>query len=99
MTPPLKNDVFLRALLREGDAPFAQQATAARVLRLVPRAAAQVLARDVRAGYGLMLAVSALPADLPAPRRAAKVFQRLLPRAFARLLRRQAAGAAPQLAR
>ena len=61
----------LRTLLREGDAPFAQQATAARVLRLVPRAAAQVLARDVRAGYGLMLAVSALPADLPAPRRAA----------------------------
>lgn len=61
----------LRALLREGNAAFDQQALAARLLRLVPRAPARQLAADVRAGFALTLAVSALPAGLDPARRAA----------------------------
>ncbi|SDX32876.1 FUSC family protein [Thiocapsa roseopersicina] len=61
----------LRELLREGNAPFDPQALAARVLRFVPRAAARQIAADVRAGFALMLAVSALPKDLDPIRRAA----------------------------
>lgn len=61
----------LRALLREGNAAFDQQALAARLLRLVPLAPARQLASDVRAGFALMLAVSALPAGLDPARRAA----------------------------
>ena len=58
----------LRELLREGNAPFDPQALVARVLRFVPLAAARQIAADVRSGFALMLAVSALPVDL-APRR------------------------------
>lgn len=61
----------LRERLREGDAVFAQQAQTARVLRLVPLASARQMAADVRAGFALMLAVSALPAGLDPARRAA----------------------------
>ncbi|MCF7993593.1 MAG: FUSC family protein [Chromatiaceae bacterium] len=61
----------LRELLREGNAPFEPQALAARLLRLVPRADARQIAADLRAGYALMLAVSALPDDLDPARRAA----------------------------
>lgn len=61
----------LRELLREGNAPFDPQAMAARLLWLVPRTAARQIAADVRAGYALMLAVSALPEDLDPRRRAA----------------------------
>ncbi|MEA1052654.1 FUSC family protein [Lamprobacter modestohalophilus] len=59
----------LRELLREGNAPFEPQALAARLLRLVPRADARQIAADLRAGYALMLAVSALPEDLDPARR------------------------------
>lgn len=59
----------LRDLLREGNALFEPQALASRLLRMVPRAAAQQIAADVRAGYALMLAVSALPADHDPARR------------------------------
>jgi multidrug resistance protein MdtO len=61
----------LRELLRAGNTPFDAQALAARLLRIVPRAAARQIASDVRAGFALMLAVSALPADLDPTRRAA----------------------------
>lgn len=61
----------LRELLREGNAAFDQQALAARLLRLVPPAPARQLAADVRAGFALTLAVSALPAGLDPARRAA----------------------------
>lgn len=61
----------LRELLREGEAAFDQQAVVARVLRLVPTAAARQIAADVRGGFALMLAVSALPDDLAPERRAA----------------------------
>lgn len=61
----------LRELLREGNAAFDQQALAARLLRLVPLAPARQIAADVRAGFALMLAVSALPAGLDPARRAA----------------------------
>ncbi|MBK1643882.1 hypothetical protein CKO25_04230 [Thiocapsa imhoffii] len=61
----------LRDLLREGNALFEPQALAARLLWLVPRAAAQQIAADVRAGFALMLAVSALPAELDPARRGA----------------------------
>jgi len=61
----------LREQLREGNALFEPQALAARLLRLVPSAAARQVAADVRAGYALMLAVSALPETLAASRRAA----------------------------
>lgn len=61
----------LRELLHEGNAPFNQQALAARVLRIVPLSPARQIAADVRAGFALMLAVSALPADLDPSRRAA----------------------------
>ena len=61
----------LRELLREGNAPFDPQALAARLLGMVPRADARQIAADLRAGFALMLAVSALPADLAPARRAA----------------------------
>lgn len=61
----------LREWLRAGNAPFDPQALAARLLRLVPRAAAQQIAADVRASFALMLAVSALPEDLDPARRVA----------------------------
>lgn len=61
----------LRALLREGNAACDQQALAARLLRLVPLAPARQLAADVRAGFALMFAVSALPPGLDPARRAA----------------------------
>lgn len=61
----------LRELLREGNAAFDQQALAARLLRIAPLAAARQAAADVRAGFALMLAVSALPADLDDGRRTA----------------------------
>ncbi|MBK5969089.1 MULTISPECIES: FUSC family protein [Thiorhodovibrio] len=61
----------LRELLREGNALFDPQALAARLLGMVPRADARQIAADVRAGFALMLAVSALPADLAPARRCA----------------------------
>jgi multidrug resistance protein MdtO len=61
----------LREQLREGNALFEPQALAARLLRLAPSAAARQIAADVRAGYALMLAVSALPETLGATRRSA----------------------------
>ena len=63
--------VRLRELLHEGNAPFTQQALATRLLRLVPLASARQISADVRAGFALMLAVSALPAGLDPSRRAA----------------------------
>ncbi|MBK5939968.1 hypothetical protein CCR96_12095 [Halochromatium roseum] len=60
----------LRELLREGNAPFEPQVLATRLLRLVPRADARQIAADLRAGYALMLAVSALPDALDPARRA-----------------------------
>lgn len=65
------NPAHLRELLREGNAPFAPQALAARLLGIVPHPAARQIAADLRAGFALMLAVSALPANLSSPRRAA----------------------------
>ena len=61
----------LRECLREGNGAFEPQALAARLLRLVPRAEARQIATDIRAGFALMLAVSALPAELRPDRRAA----------------------------
>ncbi|CAA0125376.1 Multidrug resistance protein MdtO [Halioglobus japonicus] len=65
----------LRELLREGNAPFGAQTLALRVLRLVSRADASQIAADVRAGFALMLAVSALPEDIAPARRAALAAQ------------------------
>lgn len=61
----------LRELLREGNAAFDQQALSVRLLRLVNPAAARQAAADVRAGFALMLATSALPGGLAPARRAA----------------------------
>lgn len=66
-------DSALVALLRADNAALEQQALFVRVLALVGRPAAAQIARDVRAAWRLMLAVSALPEDLPAPRRDALV--------------------------
>lgn len=55
--------------MREGNAAFLQQTVAVKILNLVARDAAGQLARDVRAGYRLMLAAAALPDDLAADRR------------------------------
>lgn len=61
----------LRELLREGNAPFEPQVLAARLLRMVPLMDARQIAADLRAGYALMLAASALADDLDSARRAA----------------------------
>ncbi|MBW6396408.1 FUSC family protein [Roseomonas sp. HJA6] len=66
-------DAALGALLRADNAALEQQALFVRVLALVGRPAAAQIARDVRAGWRLMLAASTLPDDLPAPRRDALV--------------------------
>ncbi len=66
-------DAALGALLRADNAALEQQAVFVRVLALVGRPAAAQIARDVRAAWRLMLAASALPEDLPAPRRDALV--------------------------
>ena len=66
-------DAALGALLRADNAALEQQAVFVRVLALVGRPAAAQIARDVRAAWRLMLAASALPKDLPAPRRDALV--------------------------
>lgn len=65
----------LRALLQEGNTAFSQQALAGQVLRLVPMASARQISTDVRAGYALMLAISALPDTLNTHHRAALVHQ------------------------
>lgn len=67
---PEPEPVALRELLREGNAAFDQQALSVRLLNLVPQAPGRQIARDVRASFALMLAVSALPADLAPGRRA-----------------------------
>ena len=66
-------EAALGALLRADNAALEQQAVFVRVLALVGRPAAAQIARDVRAAWRLMLAASALPEDLPAPRRDALV--------------------------
>ena len=65
------DSVRLRELLHEGNAPFTQQALATHLLRLVPLASARQISADVRAGFALMLAVSALREGLDPSRRAA----------------------------
>lgn len=59
--------------LREGNSPFEPQALVVKALRLVNLSAAQQIATDIRAGFKLMLAVSALPASMDADRRIALV--------------------------
>ncbi|MBC5832195.1 FUSC family protein [Vibrio metschnikovii] len=59
--------------LREGNSPFEPQALVVKALRLVNLSAAQQIATDIRAGFKLMLAVSALPASTDADRRIALI--------------------------
>lgn len=59
--------------LREGNSPFEPQALVVKALRLVNLSAAQQIATDIRAGFKLMLAVSALPASMDADRRIALI--------------------------
>ncbi|EKO3660088.1 FUSC family protein [Vibrio metschnikovii] len=59
--------------LREGNSAFEPQALTVKALRLVNLSAAQQIATDIRAGFKLMLAVSALPASMDADRRIALV--------------------------
>ena len=56
-------DEALCELLRADHAALAQQAMFASLLALVGKPAAAQIGRDVRAGYRLMLAAAALPAD------------------------------------
>lgn len=63
----------LAELMRADNGALLQQAASVRVLNLVPRNPAQQVASDVRAGYRLMLAASALPEDTPPARRTALV--------------------------
>lgn len=63
----------LAALMRADNGALAQQAASVKVLNLVPHRSAQQVACDVRAGYRLMIAASALPADLAPERREALV--------------------------
>lgn len=58
----------LAEALRTGNGALGQQALAAGLLHLVSPPRAAQIARDVRAGYRLMLAASALPDDVPAER-------------------------------
>ncbi|SHO65636.1 multidrug resistance protein MdtO [Pseudoxanthobacter soli DSM 19599] len=64
-------DERLDELLRAGNAAPAKEAAAVKALNLVARDAAGQIARDVRASYRLMLAVSALPETCDPSRRAA----------------------------
>lgn len=65
------DDGELKQLLRADNAALEKQASSVKLLRLANPAAAAQIARDVRASYSLMLAVSALPADLADERREA----------------------------
>ncbi len=56
------NQNRLRGYLRQGNTALQPPLLAVRVLRLVPLSATQQIATDVRAGFALMLAISALPA-------------------------------------
>ena len=59
----------LAALMREDNAALAKQAGSVKILNLVPQSSALQVARDVRAGYRLMIAAAALPDDLAPERR------------------------------
>ncbi|WP_454915939.1 FUSC family protein [Xanthobacter sediminis] len=69
---PGRHDTLV-ALLRADNGALEKQASFVKVLNLSGRAAAGQIARDVRASYRLMLAVSALPDDIDPARRAALV--------------------------
>ncbi|BCP51487.1 fusaric acid resistance protein [Kaistia sp. 32K] len=60
----------LRELLREGNADHDQRALLTRVLHYVPNRVSNRLAHAIEQSYALMLAVSALPADVTAEERA-----------------------------
>ncbi|MBB3773514.1 multidrug resistance protein MdtO [Angulomicrobium tetraedrale] len=66
-------DPDLEARLGEGNGEAEKRAGLIRLFHMVSSAAAGQLARDVRAGYRLMLTASGLPDDLDAGRRAALV--------------------------
>ncbi|MDQ0512393.1 FUSC family protein [Ancylobacter amanitiformis] len=66
-------DPVLAARLGEGNGEAEKRAGLIRLLHMVPSPAAGQLARDVRAGYRLMLAAAGLTDDLDASRRAALV--------------------------
>lgn len=63
------DSALLRESLHEGNASFDAQVLIVRVLRLVPYTSVRQIATDIRASFALMVAVSALPADLQRSRR------------------------------